>query len=136
MDLMFDVQVLVDRQQGQELPEETLRSIAAYYQRVTTLARPMGHLVGAVMGIGVLTLLIETVRSGERRGVVLISLFLFGAPALLALLRVYPNAVRLGSRADSAARQSALARAIHRDHLLCLGAMLSFVALQLFAALR
>jgi len=136
MDLMFDVQVLADRQQGHELPEEILRSIAAYYQRVTTRARPMGHLVGAVMLLGMLTLLFETVRSGERRGVAVISLFLFGVPALLALLRVYPNAVRLGSRADSAAKQSALARAIHRDHLLCLVAMLSFVGLQLFAALR
>jgi len=136
MDLMFDVQVRADRQQGKDLPETVLSSIAAYYQRVTTLARPMGHLVGAVMLIGMLTLLFETVRSGGRRGVALISSFLFGGPAVLALLRVYPNAVRLGSRADSVAKQSALARAIHRDHLLCLGAMLSFVVVQLLAALR
>lgn len=134
MDLMFDVQVL-GRQRRRELPEDVLSSIAAYYRRVTTLARPMGHLVGAMMLIGMLTLLLQTVRGGERRWIAVVSLFLFGAPAALGLFHVYPNAVRLGSRADSALEQSRLARAIHREHLLCLGAMLSFVVLQLLAAL-
>lgn len=134
MDLMFDVQVL-EGQQRRELPEAVLSSIAAYYRRVTTLARPMGHLVGAMMLIGMLTLLLQTVRGGERRWIAVVSLFLFGVPAALGLFHVYPNAVRLGSRADSALEQSRLARAIHREHLLCLGAMLSFVVLQLLAAL-
>ena len=134
MDLMFDVQVL-GGQRRRELPEDVLSSIAAYYRRVTTLARPMGHLVGAMMLIGMLTLLLQTVRGGERRWIAVVSLFLFGVSAALGLLHVYPNAVRLGSRADSALEQSRLARAIHREHLLCLGAMLSFVVLQLLAAL-
>ena len=135
MDLMFDVQVLGQGQQRQELPEAVLDSIAAYYKRVTTLARPMGHAVGAMMLIGMLTLLLQTVRAKERRWIAVVSLFLFGVPVALALFHVYPNAVRLGSRADSTLEQSRLARAIHRGHLLCLGSMLSFVVLQLFAAL-
>jgi ER membrane protein SH3 len=135
MDLMFDVQVLGKGQRRPELPEDVLSSIAAYYRRVTTLARPMGHLVGAMMLIGMLILLLQTVRGGERRWIAVASLFLFGMPAALALFHVYPNAVRLGSRADPSLEQSRLARAIHRDHLLCLGAMLSFVLLQLLAAL-
>ena len=57
-------------------------------------------------------------------------------PILLAGLRVVPNAVRLGSRVDSAGEQSRLARAICRDHLLCLGGIVVFVAVQLCAALR
>jgi hypothetical protein len=57
-------------------------------------------------------------------------------PVLLALLRVYPNAVRLGARSDTAVRQSVLARSICRDHLLCLAGILGFVALQLSAAAR
>ena len=40
MDLMFDVQVLRHRRDAQ-LPEPVLASIAAYYGRVTTRARPM-----------------------------------------------------------------------------------------------
>ena len=46
-DLMFDVQVLAHRER--ELPDQTLASIAAYYARVTTAARPMNRLVATVM---------------------------------------------------------------------------------------
>ena len=46
-DLMFDVQVLRHRI-GDE-PDETLASIAAYYRRVTTAARPMNRLVMTAM---------------------------------------------------------------------------------------
>jgi hypothetical protein len=54
---------------------------------------------------------------------------LAGAPIGLALTRTVRNAVRLGSRSDDAARQSRLARAICRDHLLCAGCMLAFIVL-------
>jgi len=46
-DLMFDVQVMGHREG--DLPEEVLASIAAYYRRVTTAARPMNRLIAAVM---------------------------------------------------------------------------------------
>jgi hypothetical protein len=131
MDLMFDVQVLGHGPQNKELPEEVLGSIAAYYRRVTTLARPMGHVVGGVMLIGILTLVLQTLLAGHSRWIGGFSLLLFGAPVAMALFRVYPNAVRLGSRADPVLEQSRLARAIHKGHLFCLGAMLSFVLLQL-----
>src|SRR5437870_11989528 len=48
-DLMFDVQVLGRGRGADPLPEEVLASIAAYYRRVTTQARPMNYLVGVVM---------------------------------------------------------------------------------------
>src|SRR5205809_24891 len=48
-DLMFDVQVLGRGRGGDPLPEEVLASIATYYRRVTTQARPMNYLVGVVM---------------------------------------------------------------------------------------
>ena len=44
-DLMFDVQVLGHGPHA--LPERVLASIAAYYGRVTTAARPMNRLVAA-----------------------------------------------------------------------------------------
>jgi hypothetical protein len=136
MDLMFDVQVLRDRRRDIELPEPTLASIAAYYRRVTTTARPMGHLVGAVMAIAVGTLVVEIALGEGSRWLAFSSLLLCGGPILLALLRVHPNAVRLGARSDELRRQSALARSICRDHLLCLAGITGFLALQLVIAVR
>ena len=136
MDLMFDVQVLRHRRAQGDLPEAVLASIAAYYRRVTTTARPMGHAVGTVMAILLVTVIIQIARGGGSRGVAIASLLLAGGPIALAALRVVPNAVRLGSRADPAARQSALARSICRDHLLCLAGVVAFLAVQLALGAR
>jgi hypothetical protein len=136
MDLMFDVQVLRFRDATRELPEEVLSSIAAYYRRVTTQARPMSHAVGVAMVITVIALLAQIVRADVERWVGLLSLPLCAGPILLAALRVYPSAVRLGARLDPPQEQSRLARAICRDHLLCLGGIMLFTVLQLSAALR
>ena len=135
MDLMFDVQVLRHRQRGGELSESVLASIAAYYRRVTTTARPMGHLVGAAMATTLVTLSVQLILGHGPRWLALASLLLCGPPILLAVLRVVPNAVRLGARSDSALKQSELARSICRDHLLCFSGILGFVALQLCSAL-
>jgi hypothetical protein len=136
MDLMFDVQVLRHRKQGGELPEPVLASIAAYYRRVTTTARPMGHLVGAVMATMLLTQSTQMVLGHDPRWLALASLLLCIGPILLAAVRVVPNAVRLGARSDPALRQSELARSICRDHLLCLAGIAAFVVLQLSSARR
>jgi hypothetical protein len=134
MDLMFDAQVLRHRRAEAELPEPVLASIAGYYRRVTTDARPMGHLVAVVMLTTLLSLAIQIARGQPPRWLAPASLLLCSGPILLALLRVVPNAVRLGSRQDAAPRQSALARSICTDHLLCLAGIAGFVALQVLAA--
>jgi hypothetical protein len=126
MDLMFDVQAL---RAAAETPEPVLASIAAYYRRVTTDAWPMGPVIASVMVVAVLGALWETVRSPGVRTVA--ALLLVVLPVALALGRVVPDAVRLGTRADPVATQAALARTIGRDHLVCLAAMLAFLALQL-----
>ena len=136
MDLMFDVQVLRHRRSGAELPEPVLASITAYYRGVTTTARPMGHLVGAVMAITILSLLVELAVGPSPRWLAVASLALCGGPILLAMARVYPNAVRLAARSDDARAQSALARSICRDHLACLAGILAFLILRLAAASR
>jgi hypothetical protein len=128
-DLMFDVQVLGHR--GRELPEEVLASIAGYYRRVTTAARPMSRLIAAVMlatlaGIGV-----EIASTEERLWVAAVSLSLALPPILLAGLGILPRAVRLGARIDPLERQSALARSIFHGHLLCVTAFTAVLALQL-----
>ncbi len=131
MDLLFDVQVLRHPARGAELPEPVLASIAAYYHRVTTSSRPMSHAIGAVMAVTVITSVIQIAANGVPGWFAVVSLSLCGAPIALAVARVYPNAVRLGSRVATPAQQSELARSICRDHLFCFASILAFVALQL-----
>jgi hypothetical protein len=129
MDLMFDVQVLRYKDGNSELPEEVLRSIAAYYRRVTTEARPMGYAIALVMLVTIAAVITQ-IASDASAWIGCVSLLFGGGPIVLALLRVYPNAVRLGSRSDSPLGQSALARSICRDHLLCFGSIVVFVIVQ------
>jgi hypothetical protein len=134
MDLMFDVLVL--RSRRGDVPEDVLAQIAAYYRRVITEARPMGHAVGATMAVLLVTLAAQIATGTGSRALALASVPLCAVPIALAALRVVPNAVRLGARRDPAPIQSALARGICRDHLVCLAGMLGFVALQLVAVAR
>jgi hypothetical protein len=128
-DLMFDVQVLGG--EGGELPEEVLASIAAYYARVTTAARPMNRLIATVMLATTGAVIAEIAAQGEPAWLAWISLALVLPPVALAAARTVPSAVRLGSRVDAHARQSALARSILRDHLLCISAITTLLVLQL-----
>jgi len=131
-DLMFDVQVRGHRER--ELPEDVLASIAGYYRRVTTTARPMNQLISAVMLVTLAAIVAEIVDGDVARWVAWTSLGLAAAPILLAGRRTLPSAVRLGARSDSVERQSALARSICREHLLCLAAITALLALQLSSA--
>jgi hypothetical protein len=128
-DLMFDVQVL--RHRGGELPEDVLGSIAAYYGRVTSAARPMSWLVGAVMAATLAALAAQIASGQGPRWVGPTSLALAAGPILLAGLHTLPLAVRLGARRDPAAVQTRLARSVCRDHLLCLAAIAALLVVQL-----
>ncbi|HWX75540.1 MAG TPA: hypothetical protein VNZ05_09555 [Solirubrobacteraceae bacterium] len=129
-DLMFDVQVL-----GREgpLPESTLASIAAYYGRVTTAARPMNRLVASAMLATLAGVITEIAAGVDEQWAAWASLGLLFAAIALAGAHTVPSAVRLGARADPPARQSELARSICRDHLVCLAAIAGLLALQLAA---
>jgi hypothetical protein len=113
-DLMFDVQVL--RHRRGPVPETVLASIAGYYRRVTTDARPMNRLVAAAM---VVTFVAPVVELAGDVG--------------WACARTVQHAVRLGARADPPDVQATLARSICADHLYCLGAMAMVLVLQLAA---
>jgi hypothetical protein len=129
-DLMFDVQVL--GQDGPELPEQRLSSIAAYYARVTTAARPMNRLIATVMLATLAAIVVEIADSGAvPSAAAWVSLALAAAPIGLVAARTVPNAVRLGTRADDQERQSALARSILREHVFCFASIGALVALQL-----
>jgi hypothetical protein len=132
MDLMFDSQVRSGRG---VLDESVLASIAGYYHRATTTSQPRGALIAMVM-VALLALLGAEAVTGDRPGWLLVlSAGLAGGPILLAWARTVPNAVRLGARADDAEEQSRLARAIYRDHLVCLAGISAFLALWLLPVL-
>jgi hypothetical protein len=129
-DLMFDVQALGRR--GRELPEERLSSIASYYARVTTAARPMNRLVATVMLATLAAIVAEIVDGGGvPSAVAWVSLALAAAPIGLAAAHTVPAAVRLGERRDAPDRQRALARAIGREHIVCLISIAALVTVQL-----
>jgi hypothetical protein len=126
-DLMFDVQVLGHRD---DLPVEVRVSIAAYYRRVTTTARPMNRLVAATMLVALGGLVGEIVRHDVRAWVGYASLALMAAAVGLVAARTVGNAVRLGTQSDPPERQTMLARMILRDHLVCFGAVACTLILQ------
>ena len=128
-DLMFDVQTL--RHRHGPIPEDVLASIAAYYRRVTTAARPMNRLVALVM-LGTLTaLIVQLVQCDAPRWAAATSLALTVGAIGLAASRTVRAAQRLGTRADTIDRQTALARGICRDHLVCLVLVVGLLVVQL-----
>jgi ER membrane protein SH3 len=131
-DLMFDVQVRGHR--TGELPEAVLSSIAGYYARVTTAARPMNRLVGIVMLATLGALIAELYGDELPVWRATASLALTFAAIALAAGHTVPSAIRLGTRRDDIAKQSHLARVILRDHVLCIVAIVGVLILQLLPA--
>jgi hypothetical protein len=128
-DLMFDVQVLGHRER--ELPEQVLGAISAYYRRVTTAARPMNRLIATVMLATLVAIAVQIASGQERTWVALLSLAFALPPIVLAGARIVPRAVRLGARVDPAELQSALARSIFREHVLCATSIAALLTVQL-----
>lgn len=129
-DLMFDVQVIPHRHEPQ-VPAHVVDSIATYYRRVTTDASPMGRLISLVMAVLVGLLAWQALRDGTPGWVSLASGAGAAAAIGLALGRVVPDAVRLGSGEGEPAARSALARGILRDHLAFLAVMVAVLVVQL-----
>jgi hypothetical protein len=131
-DLMFDVQILAQR--GGEAPEQVLASIAAYYRRVTTAARPMNRLVPVAMLATIAGIIVEITAGHQARWAVWLSLVLAVVPVVLAGAHTVPSAVRLGARSDPPQRQSEIARTVGREHLFCFCAIAALLAVQLAVA--
>jgi hypothetical protein len=132
-DLMFDVQALRGRDE-KILPEPVLASIAAYYARVTTAARPMNRLIVAFMLVTLGGIVTEIVGEHVPPAIGWLSLLLAAVPILLVGICTVPNAVRLGARGDPVDGQSALARSICREHLFCLVSIAGLLVLQVASA--
>lgn len=130
MDLMFDALAL-RTPRGAMLSEDALSSIAAYYRRVVTGARPMSLLIAAVMLATMLGAAQQLVWGHAAVLWRVTALLLCVTPIVLAQRRVVPNAARLGTRAEPREVEDALARDIAWAHVACFVAMLGFVAIQL-----
>jgi hypothetical protein len=131
-DLMFDVQVRGHA--ADVLPEQVRTSIAAYYARVTTAARPMNRLVLLVMLTTIGALLAVLFGDDLANWRAAIALVLTLVAVNLAGAHTVPAAVRLGAQGDDAATQSRLARSILRDHLVCIAAVAATLLLLLLPA--
>ena len=131
-DLMFDVQVR--RHPAGDVPAAVLASIAAYYARVTTAARPMNRLIAAIMLTTIGATVAELARDELPRWRAGVALALTLGAVGLAASRTVPNAMRLGRRTDDDAQQSRLARGILRDHVLCFVAIVAVLLVQLVPA--
>src|SRR5438094_9995692 len=107
---MFDVQVLGHSER--ELPEPVLASIAGYYGRVTTAARPMNRLIASVMLATLAAIVVEIAREDPNVWLPWLSLALAIPPITLAAARIVPSAVRLGARRGPPARPSGPARPV------------------------
>jgi hypothetical protein len=130
-DLMFDVQVR--GQDRDSVPTAALASISSYYRRVTIEAYPMNRLIAVVMLLTLLAIVVEIFQNADHWWTTWISLAAAASAIGLARARTIPNAVRLGRASAPPDEQSRLARAIYRDHLYCIAAMLAVLALQLTA---
>ncbi len=130
-DLMFDVQTR--KHSGNPLPPEVLASISAYYRRVTTDAYPMNRLVALVMVLTLVAIGAQIVEAASPWWIGWGSLALAGSGFVPTIRRTVPNARRLGSAKDSPEVQSALARAVCRDHLFSFARMSMVLGLQLIA---
>ena len=126
-DLMFDVQV---RRREDPAPE-ALDSIAAYYRRVTTDARPMNRLVALVMLVTLGALVVQVAEGEVPRWASVTSLALTLGAVGLAAGHTFGNARRLGTGRGPDDERGRLARLILRDHLLCLTAIVAVLAVQL-----
>ena len=128
-DLMHDVQVL--RTSDDELPKAILGSIAGYYRRVTTDAFPMNRLVALVMLSTLGALVAQLTVGSAPQWISGTGLGLVAAATTLAVARTVPSAKRLAQQSDTVRVQSRLARTIFTDHLMCLGAVLTALSLEL-----
>jgi hypothetical protein len=131
MDLIFDAQVLAHRSRAGDLPEPVLDSIAGYYRRAVTESRPMSHLIAVVMAVLLGALGSRVVWGHDPGWLLALSTVLAAGPILLAATHTVPNAARLGGRSGSLADQTALARSILRDHLVCAVGISAFLVLWL-----
>jgi hypothetical protein len=87
----------------------------------------MSFLIALMMAILLGSLAFRAFSASDPGWLLVVSFVLAGVPILLAMTRTVPNAVALGKRVGTPAEQSRLARAICRDHIVCLAFISEFL---------
>ncbi len=128
-DLMFDVQA-----RRAPVDPGAVRSIATYYRRVTTDARPMNGLVALAMLVTAIAIVVEIVSDEVAAWVGWMTLAFAVVPMGVAATRTVPRAKRLGAATDPPARQAAMARTILAEHVACFVAIAVVITIQLASA--
>lgn len=131
-DLSFDLLVWRAPRGNQVALDRALAAMTAYYVRITEhgalLATSVALVMAALLGSIAYDAIFRQLTEGVTRFALESSLAV--GPIAVAALRTFPRARRLGD-GDSATRAE-LARAIARDHMVLLPAMLVYVGIQLF----
>jgi hypothetical protein len=125
-DLMFDVQVRRRRD-----AVAAVDSIATYYKRVTTDARPMNRLVAIAMVATIAAIVGQLVAGDVPAWASWVSLALVVAAVGLAGAHTVPAAVRLGAGAGTSDERVRAAGAILRDHVVCFALIATTLVVQL-----
>jgi uncharacterized protein YgbK (DUF1537 family) len=128
MDLLFDSQIV------RMPPEQAVAVISAYYKNATIDAQPLSRIIALTMLVWAGGAFFELLYGRIDRRLALAGAATAALPVGLALARVVPNAMLLGSQSSSTEQQIALARAIFFDHIICLTFVLAFIVIRTVAA--
>jgi uncharacterized BrkB/YihY/UPF0761 family membrane protein len=128
-DLMFDVQASKFR--TDQVPDNVRESIATYYARVTTSARPMNLAVALMMLVTLSSEIVTMIESQISLWRSLVTVILTLGAIGLAAAHTVPAAKRIGARIDGAEQHSLLIRSVLRDHRICFVTLLVVLLLQL-----
>jgi hypothetical protein len=125
---MFDIQV---RGRGDGSGEAAVGSIATYYKRVATDARPMNRLVALAMLATIAAIFVQLIAGDVPRWTSWVSLALVAGAVGLAGVHTVPAAVRLGAGAGATDERVHAARSILRDHVVCFALIATTLVVQL-----
>jgi len=130
IDLVFDAMVMPYHDKNEPLPEKVLGTMSSFYHHIAFNPIPLFVVMLIMLGI----LILQLVQHSIPVLLGWLSLVLFLIPTGYAALQIIPVANRLGSRKDTHAKQSELARSLFTMHLFSFILVLLLGAVQLYAA--
>ena len=130
-DLMFDVQAW--KFTTDQVPDNIRESIATYYARVTTSARPMNLAVAIMMLVTLVSEVVTMIEAQISLWRSLVTIILTIGAITLASSHTVPTAKRIGARIDDEEQHSLLIRSVLRDHRVCFVTIFVVLLLQLMS---
>jgi hypothetical protein len=131
IDVTFDRTVPPPGNDRGKQQTEGLQTITTYYRHITRNPYPLMAVMAAAIG----STIVQIVQGHLSRGVAWGSLFLIGACALVAVLKVIPAAQNLATGGGEARGRVRTARAVLSYHLMLLTALILLIILQILGGL-